>query len=893
MSSATFELSPERWARIQSLFDGVTAQPAAKREAWLSEHCGDDFALRTYIASLLDAGSGVDATVEQTIAGAAREAFGDPDADQFAGETIGPYRIERLLGEGGMGMVYLASRADEQFDQQVAIKLGRHRLVDPQTEYRLRHERQILADLDHPGIARLFDGGTTKDGVPYIVMEYIDGVRIDAYCDLHRLGINDRLKLFRQICLAVHHAHQNLIIHRDIKPSNILVTADGVPKLLDFGIAKLTDAAGAATQGLTREGAVVMTPANATPEQILGHAVTTATDVYGLGLLLYRLLCGLRPFDADSMTPSDIARKVCDESLPGPSARLHRLQHGPGNHPAARAQGAEIAANRRLSADRLVRRLRGDLDTVVMKALSKDPARRYRSAGALAEDVELHLESMPIHARRDAWTYRTAKFVRRHYIGVAISVVIAAMLFGFSVVVSVQNRTIADERDTAHEVSRFLEEIFLAQDPVQARGAEITAKELLDEGARRIRQELAEQPEIQATLMATIGRVYFSLGVYEESAKLLESALARETIEFGDEHTEVAALRNDLAEALIRIPEYERANDLLESSLTLNTKLNGRDSPEAAENLYNLAELHIRTGDLAEAEEYAAASIRGYERYRETHSIELAEAKNMLGRILQVRGDLDGTEALLLEAISILEREGGNDHPLMAYYLQNLGVLQRSRGDFDAAERSFNQAISAARRILGEEHYVVAETLIDMGSLLHERGELDRAEPMLRDALALHIQTRGHDHPMIGYDLTVLGMLLHDKGEIAEAEAVLNDAIDLFTRVLGSQHQYTASAMTELGAVLNTRGRSDRAVDLLGDALVIRLIDYAPDHVLVAATRTELGDAYLRLGDLPAAEEQLDASAAVLAGTPGRRSDRLRAALASLEAARGNAAEDR
>ena len=893
MSSATFELSPERWARIQSLFDGVTALPAAQREAWLSEHCGDDPALRDYVASLVLADPGVDATVEQTIAGAARDVFGEPGDNEVAGETIGPYRIERLLGEGGMGMVYLASRADEQFEQQVAIKLGRHRLIDPQTEYRLRHERQILADLDHPGIARLFDGGTTNEGVPYIVMEYIDGVRIDTYCDLHRLGINDRLELFRQICLAVHHAHQNLIIHRDIKPSNILVTEDGTPKLLDFGIAKLTDAAGAATQGLTQEGAVVMTPANATPEQILGQPVTTATDVYGLGLLLYRLLSGVRPFNVESMTPSDIARWVCEETLPAPSVRLQRLRRGPGNHAAARARVAEIAHGRRLSEERLVRRLRGDLDTIIMQALSKEPARRYRSAGALAEDTELHLKSMPIQARRDAWTYRTAKFVRRHYVGVAASALIASLLVAFSIVVSVQNRTIAAERDTAREVSRFLEDIFRARDPVQARGANITANELLAEGSRRIRQELTGQPEIQSTLMATMGRAYYNLGEYDDASGLLQQALDLSNASFGSSHPDIAVLQNDLAKTLIRVPEYARAEELLTSALRYNAERYGEDSVACAENLFQLAELHLKKGEIAEAERYAESSIALYEAFRESHPIDLAKAKSILGRILQVRGDLDRTEALLLEAIDILEREGGNDHPWMAYFLQNLGVLQRSRGDLDEAEASFDAAIAATQRIMGRPHTLIAATLINKGSLLHERADLEQAEAVIREALAMHIETLGPEHPMVGYDQTFLGMVLHDRGDVAGAEATLNAAIDLYERILDPGHQYTASAMTELGAVLNTRGRSDRAVTLLEEALAIRLKDYPPDHPLVAATRAELGDAWLRLGDHGRAEELLTSSTETLADTPGRRRERARAALERLEAALSDGVEQR
>ena len=289
MNSATIELTPDRWRRAESLFEEAFGLPADGRRAFLAEACGDDTELRDYVAALLDSGPELDQRLDLTIGDAIRRVFDESETpDSLAGEMIGPYRVLRTLGSGGMGVVYLAERADEHFDQLVAIKVGRHRLVDPQTELRLKNERQILSDLDHPNIARLFDGGTTKDGVPYLVMEYIDGIRVDTYCDLHRLTVRQRLALFQTICAAVHHAHENLIIHRDIKASNILVTEEGDPKLLDFGIAKLADAQGAATAGLTQEGVVIMTPENATPEQVRGEAITTATDTYALLKVFHR-----------------------------------------------------------------------------------------------------------------------------------------------------------------------------------------------------------------------------------------------------------------------------------------------------------------------------------------------------------------------------------------------------------------------------------------------------------------------------------------------------------------------------------------------------------------------------------------------------------------------------
>ena len=419
MNSKTIELGKERWSRVEDMFEHARHLDLNEQDAYLETECADDEELRSYMLALLRSNPAIDNTIEKTIAETMNLAFGDedPQADEMQGEMIGSYRVERLLGTGGMGIVYLAERADEQFDQQVAIKVGRHRLVDPQTKLRLQNERQILANLDHPNIARLFDGGTTGDGVPYLVMELIEGVRIDTYCDLHRLNIVERLRLFQIICAAVHYAHQNLVIHRDIKPSNILVTGDGTPKLLDFGIAKLTDPKGAATDGLTREGAVIMTPQNAAPEQILGKAITTATDVYALGLLLHNLLSGFRAYETDDVTPSEFARIVCQHDVTKPSLRLAHEGR------AARAHGdsnelenlENIAADRSATLERLQRRLRGDLDTIILNALRKEPERRYRSASALADDIDLHLRSMPITARADSWRYRTGKFMRRHY----------------------------------------------------------------------------------------------------------------------------------------------------------------------------------------------------------------------------------------------------------------------------------------------------------------------------------------------------------------------------------------------------------------------------------------------------------------------------------------------
>lgn len=878
------DLNPERWSLVEELFANAGDLDAKVRRAYLDEASGGDQELCNYVLSLLHDNSSIEATIEKTIADTVVRVFANDESQAagMRGEMIGPYQVERLLGSGGMGMVYLAKRADNQFDQQVAIKLGRHRLVDPNTVLRLRNERQILADLDHPNIARLFDGGTTKQGVPYLVMEYIDGIRIDTYCDLHRLDLSERLELFQTICSAVHYAHQNLVIHRDIKATNILVAADGTPKLLDFGIAKFIDAAGDATDGLTREGAVIMTPANAAPEQLLSGTVTTGTDVYALGLLLYRLLSGYHAFDAGGLTPSEFARIVCLQDPVKPSLRLREEQKNVsvrGDDSDRRVLEA-VSSDRRTSLTRLQRLLRGDLDTIILNALRKEPERRYRSVSALFDDISLHRRSLPIGARSDSWRYRAGKFMRRHYAAVAASALVVATLAAFSVLLSVQNRVIAKERDTAREVSQFLEDIFMAQDPAEARGAKITADELLAKGANRIQEDLDDRPEIQSALMGTIGRVYYSLGEFKLSADMLEQTLALRIETDGEYHASVASARNDLAETLIQRAEYARARVLLESSLETNRELVGPESPEVAANLYNLANLHIRIGEFDIAESYIEQCIAIYAQPGVEEGYRLADAKATLARILQVKGDLDRTETLLLEAIDIVANTQGEDHPLMAYNLQNLGVLQRTKGDLDAARETLDDAVVATRRILGDKHDLLAATLVQQGIVYQLTGDFENAESVLREALSLRSEKRGDGHPSVGYVLVILGMLQHDMADLAAAEESLRRSLSIFEEAYAGDHQNTASALTELGAVLNSAGRPDEGLEQLQRALDIRRGDFAGDHELVAGTRTEIADAFARLGRYDDAEPILMESYAVLRDTFGRRYRRVTRVLA-------------
>lgn len=717
-------------------------------------------------------------------------------------------------------------------------------------------------------------------------MEYIDGVPIDHYCDSRRLTIDERLQLFRTICSAVHYAHQNLVVHRDIKPTNILVTREGAPKLLDFGIAKLLDAGGAATRGLTREGILMMTPENAAPEQVIEQTITTATDTYALGTLLYRLLSGHPPYRL-SGSPKDVADMICrgEPELPSAMVRVGWREPETRGRAFGNLTPEIISRYRGTTTDKLSRRLKGDLDNIVMTALRKEPERRYRSASEFSEDLRLHQASLPVVARPDTWGYRSGKFLRRHVAGAVMSAVLVGLLVAFGIVMSLQNRRIAEERDTAMEVSRFLERIFTAPDPGNARGLDVTAKEILARGAERISAELSAQPVIQAALMETIGRVYLNLGQYEPAIEMLGESLRIRQAEFGEGHAQVAAVKSELGLALTRTADYGRASELLESALAQNRRDEGDRGPSVAKSLYNLSELAMATGDLERSRTLAAESLGIFESYGERYPREIAEGKSGLARILRARNELAAAEQLYREAIAVTREHFGDDHPDIAYFLQNLAVVLRARGELDDAEAMFEESIAVTRRVLGEEHSLVAGSLVMLGALRRERGEFEAADAAFTEALAIHTRARGPDHPFVGYDMTSLAMLRSDQGRLTEAETLLRQAIAIFESSVGPDHQYVASALTELGVVLTDGGAPGDGLPLLERARDIRASDYGPEDPLMAATVAAYGHALARLGRFEEAEQAMLASVPHLveAGVrPDRRARRVLAWTADL-----------
>jgi len=745
----------------------------------------------------------------------------------LADERIGSYRIVRSLGQGGMGEVFLAERADEQFRQQVAIKLVRRGLLSRHVRGRLKLERQILATLDHPNIARLFDGGTTVDGTPYIVMEYIDGQPIDVYCNQRQLGIADRLKLFQTVCSAVHRAHQNLVVHRDLKPSNILVTAEGVPKLLDFGIAKmLDDRQMMHTMAVTQSDYRMMTPDHASPEQIRGEPVTTASDIYVLGVLLYELLCGFKTFRMKGNSLGALERAICVEMPLAPSEAV-----AAGQNPDV--QG--IANERSLSPSKLRRELQGDLDNIVLMAMRKEPERRYSSVEQFAADIDRYLNNLPVIARADAWGYRAGKFLQRHGLIVGLGVALAAVLIGFTATTYIQAKRIERERDAANvereraqsereraeAVSGFLIDAFKRADPSRSRGKEITAREILDSGALRIARELSNQPALQATLLDTIGNVYLSLALPTDAQPLIEQGLTLRRSLFGEQNLDVARSLYSLNRVYELNGDLETAESLAQKSLEITRSVTSADSLDTASSLCRLGVIKHQKWELDRAKELFSECLRiRVARLGRDHEQVTIPLDN-LARIAQERRDFATAENLYREAIEIDRRTRGGDHPQYIRHVANLAIALHEEGNLDAAGPLYQEALSLSRRVLGDTHFDTIDVMTSFGLYQMDLGHFDEAHKTYETVLQLNRTLRGERHPYVAYTLESLGLLSFKRNHFDEAERYYREALDIYREKLPPGHAYIAATSTKLGRALLQQGKAHEAEEVLIDAVAV------------------------------------------------------------------------
>lgn len=696
---------------------------------------------------------------------------------------LGPWRLLSLIGHGGMARVFLAERADGAYRQQVALKLLWPGLSSGNVLARFDQERQILAALDDPRLARLIDGGISDDGCPWLAMELVEGLPVDRYCDENRLSVKARLRLFVEIAAAVSAAHRRLVVHRDLKPANVMVTADGRVKLLDFGIAKLLDAdvmVGAAPA--TRRAERLLTPEYASPEQLTEQPVTTASDVYQLGALLFELLAGQPPHQRSGLTASEFEQRILEGDAPRPSARVRALD-------ADRA--AAVAQARATNRKRLIADLRGDLDAVVGCAMATDPEARYASADAMLQDVKRLLHGWPVVARVPRRWYRLGKFVGRHRTGVALSLLgILAILAGLAGT-SWQTQIAAAEARKAEEVKQFLVDIFEINAPDAAQGAQVTARELLDRSAERIRGELAGQPGVQSELMAILGDTYRRLALFEQAEPMLETALQMRLQLYGPGHQHVAESRYLLGTLYRHQGRFDLAEEFLDQALEIRRARLGRQHPLVADTLLGLLELRRAQGRHPEAEPLAQEALAIYRQAYPDWDPRVVRAERAVAVTLHNRGEIEQAEQLYLKGIETLRAHHGDVHTEIASSLHNLGFIAMRNNEYARAESLLREALEIKHQIYGQEHSELVTTLAALGHTLEQQGDLAGAEGLYRQALTMLRQTALPSHPRIASGLHSLGSVLLQQQRPDEAEPLLRESLDIRRQVLGPEHRQT------------------------------------------------------------------------------------------------------
>ncbi|MFK8017297.1 MAG: tetratricopeptide repeat protein [Gammaproteobacteria bacterium] len=849
-------MDKKNWQHIEALFHAALAQPAEQRNAFL-RNADEPDEIVDAVREMLRADADGSATINQVI----RDAGADLDPDTigeievWVGRRIGVYEITEHIASGGMGAVYAARRADDAFRQRVAVKLLAAGLASGDARARFLSERQILADLNHPNIAQLIDGGATDEGVPYLIMEFIDGQPIDEYCDENRLTINQRLRLFQSVCDAVQYAHRRLIIHRDIKPSNILVTKEGIPKLLDFGVAKLMEPDEASAKAaLTAAQMRWLTPQTASPEQIRGEQVTTACDVYALGVLLYRLVSGYPPYHLTTFTQNEIMRVVCDTVTRRPSDVVGS-RDGETTSAEAMPTVEQISSARSTSSGALRKRLRGDIDNIVLVAMHKDANRRYATVDQLAQDVGNYLGGWPVRARADSWGYRSGKFIKRNRFAVAASALLTLLIAGLVSYYTdqvTQERDIAqDQRQRAEQVSEFMLDMFEAANPMAKSGEPVTAAAVLKNAVATIDDELGEQPRVRADLLVEMGNAYRGLGMWTEAVALIEKSVAIERANFGNTHVELAEALAHLGSTKTRLRRNEESQEHYAESLVIYRQLFGPVHSGFIDVLNAQGAVSRRLGDTQQA-------LR-YHQEAETYAQQLSD-------------DPDAQYANVLMSTGITH-----------YTMQN----------HDAAIRSLTRSLDASRKVLDPHHEQIFTTLAFLANASQSRGRLDEGIAYYQELIDLEHASIGPDHPMVARAHKNLSTIFRDSGEFDNAEREVRKAIEIHTANFGADNYESVRGRAGLAEILYETGNIREAQALVVPTREAMALATSPDAKATISIDLLAAQIARDLEEWPTAERRF---ARVLAAAPkafGPRDPATARALAEyayLKAAAGDAA---
>ena len=789
-------LTPERLGRLQEVFERALELAPSEREAYLTSL---DATLQTHVRGLLSAHEKTGRELESPISADVVQLL-DPAWDRWIGKRVGAWEITRLIGAGGMGTVYEATRADDQYRTRAAIKLLSQHAASESTIERFRRERQILASLNHPNIASLLDGGVTTDGQPWFAMEFIQGEPITRWCDAHSAPVATRLEHFRQVCAAVQYAHQSLVVHRDLKPGNILVTPDGAVKLLDFGIAKLIPSHADSDAGapLTRVGTRAFTPDYASPEQLMGQPVGTRSDVYALGVVLYELLTGRRPLELRGLSAADAERTVRDVTPTRPSSVVNTER---------------VAASGERSIDRLRRRVEGDLDAIALKALRKEPERRYASVADLSADIGLHLGGRPVTARPEELGYRFGKFIRRRRAeSVAAAVAIVAVTAGM-IGVTTQGRAAELERARATEVTGFLTTMLGAANP-GALGRDVRVREVLDSAAVRA-GTLADRPELAAEVRQIIGDTYLALGDFETAeTQFRRTVAALERAEpRGGRRTATAMSR--VSQALEFQGKYAAADTVLQSASAMFDRFGYDDETARSDHYDSRGRILVRLGDMAGARGLYEKALAIQNRLVPVNDSSVANLYGNLGMVTSELGRHAEAESLLLRGVAAAKRAHGDVHPLVAALLSPLATIQAYEGLNERADSTFLAAIEMRRKLLGDEHPDIAWTMFNFADHLRLTNRHEQATFWSRKVLEMRGKSLQDEHPAVATAMGVLGRSLDQMDSIAAGERWLRESLAIRRRVYPPGHYLISSAENILGEHFAIAKRFDQAEPML------------------------------------------------------------------------------
>ena len=818
-------MSRERLEKVKETALAALEYSGQARYAYLERACDGDEALLDSVKSLLEVDTGPAAFLESHVAAAPARLH----------QHIGPYEIIREIGHGGMGSIYLGRREDGLYQQEVAIKVLKTGLASEHLIQRFWEERQILAHLNHPNIARLYDGGTTEEHLPYLVMEYVEGDPIHHYCQKHALAIQDRLRLFRQVCEAVRYAHQNLVVHRDIKPGNILVTATGEPRLLDFGIAKMIDPLHGANPAETATHQRVMTPEYASPEQVLGQPITTATDIYSLGVLLYFLLTGKRPYDLQDLSPLDMQKQICEQEPHKPSDMLK----------SAKVRGDESEVDP-VHTPAWGQALKGDLDNIVLLALRKEPHRRYPSIDALIEDIDRYLAGYPVKARGDSRWYRVRKFTGRHRWAVSSAIAALFLTISFTIFLilqrqaTIQARIQAEaERDQAEQVTNYLTTLFESSDPYGAAPSDLRVRDVLAPAIQSI-DSLQNSPLVRSNLMATLGSIMVKLELFDEARPLLQESLDFRMKTLGEQHPDT--LKSFLDMGMLHLGEghYDQGEPWLVRAQAILIEDNA-DLPALNQTELGLAHIYYHQGTYDQATELYRKVIEREHISPGNDNLLLVQAHRGLAMTHATIGDREAAERHYREGLREAEARLGRDHLAYANVLDELGNLYRSLGRYDEAETAYTEALDLRERQMGPSSNAVAASRNNLGWLYLIKGDYPRSEEYLTEALEIRQTTLAPDSDYLATSLNNLAGLYLVMGNYQAAHPLYQEALHIREKILGREHRLFAATLNNLGYIQVLLEQFGPAEAHLQQSLAIRQKKFGPDHPGVARTRIFLG----------------------------------------------------